>query len=612
MPYVAPRPAFLGSACGLYYLAMHNDLGGRDQTSYPDADRSLRSEEHITFSMVRSFLPVRDLRPYITWSAVYAVLTCLTAAYFMADTVDYVTDVYNYELGIRYRLWEFGHLFWRPLGWILLRACEAVVGPTTGTDLRILVTRIFITLNWCAGFACMFLLRAILNRFISRPLVVACGVTALLFSNAFLNYVHSGSSYVPGLAFLLAGIYLLVFSLEKPSLQQPFWPACALAIAVCVWFPYIFALPGVLAIPLFLRNGDRSRWAFALCVTLYTLVLGLIFYGSVLAGTGMITVPAIYEWVTAESRRVGGVSGPTHVIFGFARSLINTGDDAVFFKRFLLHDPYNPVSFLDLLRMSLLKVILFYTLVILVLRQLIHHSRIMWICLLTAIPVFGFALFWHGGDSERYFPLYPVFFIGLACSLDDNRTPSYTKWVAGSFIVVSFLTNYGATSKLYLKRQQSHIEERVADLRPVLKPGSRLLLADIHDELENFGRSFPFNPVVREQTLHTYPVLNPGTVQTLHWRQDLASQVQKVWTSNDQIWVSKRMLESHPHHDWKWVEGADPRVNWSMLYDYFKQLDYGKSVGGGDGFLLLPHTRKNEIVIRSLQEGELQKSLNMP
>jgi hypothetical protein len=548
-------------------------------------------------------LAAKSLRAYLTWSAVYALVTYLTGAYFMADTIDYVGDVNSYQLGIKDRLWEFGHLFWRPLGWILLHICEALVGSVTGPDFKILLTRIFVALNWFAGLACILLLRAILRQFSIRPLVVTCSTIGLLFSNAILNYVHSGSSYVPGLAFLLAGFYLLALPFEtRGSILQSFCAACALAIAVCLWFPYVFAVPGVLTIPLFRRPGNPLCWAFTLRVALYTLILGLIFYGSVLACNRIFTVHAIYQWVTAESRAVGGVGGPTRVIFGFARSFINMGADGILFKRFLLHDPYNPVTPFDLLRLSLFKLLLFYSLLVLVLKQLISNPKVFWMCLMSAIPVLAFALLWHGGDTERYLPLYPMFFVALAHSVDDNRTPAYFKWLAGSFLLVSIVSNFGATSSFFLNREQSQAEERIKEVLPLLKPNSRLVLVDIHDGLENFGRSFPFDPVVRGQMLRTYPVLNPGTVQTLHWRQDLMSVVLNIWRSQGDIWVSRRLLEPRPHRDWNWVEGGDPRVTWSMVHSFFTQLDYSRSVGGGDGFLLLPPTAKNEAIIRSLQD----------
>ena len=165
---------------------------------------------------------------------------------------NYVADVYNYQLGIRDRLWEFGHLFWRPLGWILLRICEVLVGSVTGPDLSILLTRIFVALNWFAGLACVLLFRAVLRQYSIRPLVVTCTTTALLFSNAFLNYIHSGTSYIPGLAFLLAAFYLLALPFEtRCSIPQLFCAPCDAGdcrlpmVSVCLRYPRSSCYPPV-------------------------------------------------------------------------------------------------------------------------------------------------------------------------------------------------------------------------------------------------------------------------------------------------------------------------------------------------------------------------------
>ena len=57
------------------------------------------------------------LRTALPWIAIYTLVSQLTGAFFMADTVDYIADVYRHYSGVNNTLWEFGHLIWRPLGW---------------------------------------------------------------------------------------------------------------------------------------------------------------------------------------------------------------------------------------------------------------------------------------------------------------------------------------------------------------------------------------------------------------------------------------------------------------------------------------------------------------
>jgi hypothetical protein len=547
------------------------------------------------------------LRIALAWTGIYSLLSCLTGAFFMSDTVDYVGAVYGHDLGSNNSLWEFGHLFWRPLGWILLHSVGPWVGSFTGTDRRVEVTYLFVALNWLAGLACVLLLRAVLGRFSIRPAAANFATLAFLFSLAFLNYIHSGSSYIPGLAFLLLGFYLLSVPAPSESFAlRPVWAACALALAVCLWFPYVFAVPGALATPLFHHEAKKSSWAFTLRTTVYCLILGLASYGVVLAALGIVTPEAVFRWITTESREIGGVHGPARTIFGLCRSFISMGGDGVLFKRFLLHDPYNSVTMLDLLRASLSKLFLFYAFLFAMLTQLTHsgNRKILWLCLGSATPVIVFALFWYGGDMERYLPLYPAFFFAVGYSLSTDRIPRYLTWLAGTFLLVAAFSNFGATSNFTLRQEQRRVEERMREVIPLLRPGSRVVLLDIHDELENFGRSFPFHPIVGGQMLRTFPLLNIGTLQTTHWRQDFAVVVLTNWRYGNDIWISKRILETRPHRDWNWVEGADPRATWPMIRSSFTRFDYGRSAGDEDGFLLLLPTDKNKTIIDSFRHGD--------
>jgi len=101
---------------------------------------------------------------------------------------------------------------------------------------------------------------------------------------------------------------------------------------------------------------------------------------------------------------VAGVRGVRRTIFGFAHSFIDLGKDGVLFKRFLLHDPYNPVSLRQLVRLSLWKLALFYAVVLAIATRLARSGRsnVLAICALSAGPVLVFAVFWFGGDIERY------------------------------------------------------------------------------------------------------------------------------------------------------------------------------------------------------------------
>src|SRR6267143_4208635 len=94
-----------------------------------------------------------NLRTGLMWTVAYALVSYFTGAYFMADTVDYAAAASGHEVGTISTFWEFGHLFWRPLGWALLHTLGPWIRYLTGPNPRIEMTHIFIALNWIAGLA---------------------------------------------------------------------------------------------------------------------------------------------------------------------------------------------------------------------------------------------------------------------------------------------------------------------------------------------------------------------------------------------------------------------------------------------------------------------------
>src|SRR5579864_7065909 len=398
-----------------------------------------------------SLIPRLSQRSTLIWVAIYILITSVTGAFFMADTVDYVSSVLRHEQGINFGFWDFRHLFWRPLGWVLFHYSKSLVNYADEADARAGVTHIFIALNWIAGLTSLLLLRPILRRFCTFEWAINFALLTFLFAQGFMNFLHAGSPYVFGLSLLITGMYFLRADPVELSLPRVFAGAISLALSVCFWFPYFFAIPGALAVPLFI---SRSGWRSTLKAAALCLCLGIIFYGGVILHLHLHSAPAIRAWIATGASDVAGVRGPKRTIFGLARSFINMGQDGVLYKRFLLHDPYNHVSLLQLARLSIFKLAIFYLLLLGIgwgLWRSQTERRILLFCLLGAVPVVTFGLYWYGGDVERYLPLYPFFFIGLACALGGR-----TRWVQATAIVflgIAVVSNMSAMSTLRLRHQ---------------------------------------------------------------------------------------------------------------------------------------------------------------
>jgi hypothetical protein len=548
--------------------------------------------------------------PNLPWILAYVLVASFTGAFFMADTVDYVAAAYRHnpallpDQGVNYLdyFWDFRHLLWRPLGWGLLHLLNPWLSPAARSEPRVTAIYIFLILNWVAGLFSLFLLRAVLRRFCSQWWAIEFSTVAFISSLGFLNYLHSGSPYIPGLTFLLLGLNLLAGSVEPgASKYLKYGAPLSLAISVCLWFPYAFAVPGALALPLFYPDRIDRRWPLVWRTTIICLLIGVSAYAWVLIHLGIYTVPGIIHWVGQGASNVAGARGVNRTVFGFAHSFIDLGRDGVLFKRFQLHDPYNPVSLRQLVvRISLCELALFYALLVAMIVQLARSGKrnVLAFCAFSAAPVLVFAVFWFGGDIERYLPLYPAFFIAFCCAVAEKRH-GLTKILAAVFVAAAVGSNWFAVSRPRLQHQQQIVADRVQDLLPLLKPSSRVVEVDIHDDLVNFSRSFPLNPINRRSNLHNYALLNPGTAQVLHWRQDFAATVMATWNAHGDVWVSQRVLATRPKAIWEWIEKSDPHVTWGELPAFFSQFDFGTAVGDGDGFLPLLPTPKNLSIVDS-------------
>ncbi|MEN3329568.1 MAG: hypothetical protein V7638_4375 [Acidobacteriota bacterium] len=535
-------------------------------------------------------------------TAVYVLATLVTTGYFMADTADYVDSIIAHAAGRNYDFWEFGHLFWRPLGWMVFAVFRPVTSLVAGAGFRPNVSFVLVAINWLAGLISVCALFGILRRLCARSLVVIAVIVAFIFSHGFLNFTQTGSSYIPGLALLLLGFYVLIRSGNARDLQTALLAGLALAGAVCLWFPYVLALPAAVVSPLLF--SERLRWRLVIATGIATGIFLALAYGSVVVGVlGIHSVAGFKAWMSAASHDTD-IRGLNRMVFGFARSFIYMGNDGMLFKRYLLHDPFNPVTAFDLLRLSLWKLALFYLFVASVFAGLLRSApsrRILILLILNVVPVILFAISFDGGAIERYLPLYPVLFISLCVCLCGERSWIVAKYVAIVFMAAMVITNLVATAKPVQDRRQQASANRISDVVARLKPNSRILAVNWQDDLVNFSRSYPFHQLNRAGDLRIGALVTPGTTTTVDWRQGFATQAEETWSRGGDMWVSQRAFSPRPLPDWNWAEGDEKRVSWPDFQKFFSQLELGEAVGGPDGFVLILPTEKNREFLQRLK-----------
>jgi hypothetical protein len=549
--------------------------------------------------VVGSGLPTRYI--YALVIGVYLFATAFTNAHFMADSADYVDSIEALVGGGYYDFWEFGHLLWRPLGWLLYTLCKPLTSFFVGDDVRLNVFVTLIAVNWLAGLLCVCFLLGIFIRLCDQAWIVVLVSVAFILSHGFLNFTQTGSSYIPGLSLLLLGLYILVRrgSRADSFLTTGVLAGLALAGAVCFWFPYILAIPAAVTSPLFFF--DRRRWRLVISTALAAGGFMALAYGAVVVGAlGIHSFAGFKAWMSAASHDTD-IRGFTRMVFGLARSFIYMGNDGMIFKRYLLEDPFNKVTVFDLLRLSLWKVALFYLfLAAVVISLLISPTgrRILGLLLVSATPMILFAIAFDGGAIERYLPLYPAIFISLCACLCNERLRAFAKYAVLTFVGAMIITNAAAMAKPVLNGRQDRSAARISDVLLRLKPNSRILVVTWQDDLINFSRSYPFHPINRAGKLRIGSLVTPGTTLSADWRQGFATQVQETWNLGGDMWLSRRALSPQPLPDWNWVEGDEKRVSWPDFHNFFSQIELGETVGGEDGFILVPPTEKNREFFR--------------
>jgi hypothetical protein len=530
----------------------------------------------------------------------YLLATVLTSAYLMGDTVDYSESIVAHVKGLDFLFWEFGHLLWRPLGFLLFRVSSQIIRLFVGSDAQAGATIVLIGLSWLSGLVSVLSLHGILTHICRKRWAVLTTITAFVFAQAFLNYFHTGAPYVPGLSLVLLSTYLLVvqFGKGKAMMWTALFAGASSAGAVLLWFPYVLSLPAALLSPILLFGFDKRRFALSLQTAFVCAILTGAVYFTVMTHIGIHNVQEFRAWTAKTSRNSGSSNrGIGKMAFGFARSFINMGNDGMLFKRFLVHDPFNPVSALDLVRLSLWKLLAFYLFIFFILLSLISSAdgrRVLALLAANGIPVIAFAVYWQGGDPERYLPFYPLLFIALAWSLDAERAKRLFKYPLILFIAAMVVTNGTMMARPRLNRQQEAAAARIGPVVSMLKSGSWIFTANWQDDLVNFNRSFPLNPINRNSNLRIGTLISPGEPEVAHWQHDFSFRVQSIWADGGDVWISRRLLSARPQADWNWVEGDDPRISWNDLYGYCSQLELGQSVGiGHDGFVLLLPSENN-------------------
>lgn len=542
------------------------------------------------------------LHPSTLAAAAYLIVTAVTKAQLAGDGPIYAAAIFNrFQSGADgWAFWDAGHLIWRPIGYLVILALAKVTGTAAAAVPLATIGRALILISWAAGALCVVMVPLWLRRLGVSALGALLAAIALMAANGFLQYYQSGLSYIPAIACLVVGLYLL--SGDAPSPAASTAAGVSFALAVLLWLPFICALPSALAYPL-LRGGlTRGPIRAAARAVAACALLGLTAYGAVLGHLHIASADAFAAWLADASHHITRVSGLPRAAFGFGRSFLNMGTDGALMKRYLLHDPYNPVSFADLLRASLGKLLFFYF-VVAAMATMLWRSRAhrpLWFCIAAGIPVLAFAVAWQGGDTERYFPLYPAFLLALGMCFARTRDGlSRGSLAPGAFVALALVVNVPAYSRRAAASAEADIVSRVSTFSDGTLPARSVVVTPSwNDAIVAYFNSGATAGLRLHKTFPIYGLMQPGVEYAPRWRQDFATRALEALDSGGRIWLSRRLLHRRPEPSWGWVEGDDTRLSWSDFPSFFSALALGEVVGGPDGFVEILPTDANYTTLR--------------
>lgn len=531
--------------------------------------------------------------------ACYAVVLTATASTYPGDTRDYANSIVARFAGRDLYFWEFGHLLWRPLGYVVV-AVSRPMHDATHASLYPVTIRSLIDISVAAGALALVAFLAWLERLgIARtPAVVA--TLAMALSCALLNYDQTGTAYIPALSMLCVALWSVARADDLSPGRVSLLALAALSLSVLLWLPMIFAVPAVVFSPLVLRGDSPGRRSasirlFALCALCIECA-----YAAALLKKGIHSVPSLLSWISSASHGIHDSGGVARATVGFARSVLSTDRLGIIAKRHMLGDPFNPATLGDVVRGGLYRLVVFYLVAALIAIALFRTRsgrRVLVEFALFAAPVLVMAVAWQGGDLERYLALFPALFLTVAAALAMISSGAQ-RVVAVAVVLALSALNIPDFDRGKTTRVCATVARRLASVPTGNTP---LVVTPLESDVLTQGRGLcPLAAQVEHaNNLRVIGLIAPHESPALNWRATFASDVEKAWREGDRVWLSTRAYAARPAAEWGWAEGDDPRVHWRDVPAFFGRLEHTRPTGGVDEFVEILPTSANLTILDS-------------
>ncbi len=547
----------------------------------------------------------------------YLLILLGTRPAFYLDSFNYAKHIVDHGSGLvapeRDPFFDFGHALWRPMGYLLVRLTDPLLGGFFGGNQVFAAATALIGWSVLGGFASVTFLFYFLARLTGRPWIAAVTVAGFACTNAVMNYSQTGTAYMAGAACQIMGLYALHVAIQQDRLTpgRAALSGLLLGMSVCIWFPFCLSIPGVLCYGLVWREGcqqadTRRRVRFVLLCSLAIAALLIPVYASVMALRRIDNLAAARAWAIESRYQISPTRGFARMLFSVPRSFFFLGSDSLIWKRYLLRNAADPVSLLDVARTGIWKLAGVYVLfaaLVLKLRGSLWGRHLLLCLAVTALPLVLFAAFlFDPSPPERYMAVFPFLFAALALTMARHPRSSLGRILTPLFFVAMLASNGAAMYRYGFAPEAAEAAARLESVNEHVSPRDVVLVTTFFDDAVTFTDARPFHPASRNR-LTLFVTVPTGTLRILAWKRYAAEAVLGAWSRGGQAWVSHRLLGSRPSPKW-WVEGDENRLNWSEVPAFFQRLSFAQPVGGEDGFSILVRSGPNEQFLRSLTMPE--------
>lgn len=543
------------------------------------------------------------------WVALaYTLILICTWSIELGDTSNYAGMVAEHfgqsPFGTTDSLWEFAHLIWRPLGWLVLTLIEPLLNAFTDWTTFMKAAFALIAINWVAGIITVVLWYRLLIDLMKSRTIAFIIVLAVACAHGFILYVHSGSSYNPALACLTGSI----FCIRKGRIT---WAAVLYGLSALFWIPYLFCGLGLFVLALYpsdwnvpVRESIKSiNIGRAIRFTVIAFAFILVVYALGAYARGLRSPSDVNAWVTDAKHGWSQSQRALRMVTGLPRSAFYLGHDGLLYKRFLKHDPYAPVKITDLIQASLWKLAIFYLFLAALFFALWRYSPSGWplILFLAGVgPIIFFAVFiLESGAPDRYLPVSPFILLAVGWALRDvDSKPQIGKMrlaqtVILAFLLIVILNNVYVFAAPRINSLNAAPYSRIAQLRARIDPKSEIILITNQDTIEEFFSRSLFDSIERPFPIRLFEIIEPGSDQQFQWREGFAAEVMRVWNNGGEVWLTQRFFAEKPKPEWNWVERDNPNQVWSEVHSFFHPLQTDMNLDGSDGFTRLAHDEAN-------------------